>query len=85
MNFFKKVTLKTYFIGELKTKGKARRIKNMGVIEIIRRRQSIFFLNALRKGKSSEENKKIISDHPENCHIFLVFNFQGVTTKNVSS
>lgn len=38
--------------------GKARRIKNMGVIEIIRRRQSIFFKNALRKEKSSEENKK---------------------------
>lgn len=30
--------------------GKARKIKNMGVIEIIRRRQNIFLKNALGKG-----------------------------------
>ena len=47
-----------YFIGELKNMGKVRKIKNMGVIEIIRRRQSIFLKNALGKGKSSEEITK---------------------------
>ena len=30
--------------------GKARKIKNMGVIEVIMRRQNIFLKNALGKG-----------------------------------